>query len=87
MPTHLKLKITPGAKKDQVLGWEGDTLRLKVAAPPVEGKANRQVEALLAELLGLKKRQVKIVKGEKSRDKTAAIEGMSLDEARARLEA
>lgn len=66
----IALKVTPGAKKEEILGWEenypgipGPVLRLKVSAPPVEGKANKAIEAFLARTLGLPKGQVRIVAG------------------------
>lgn len=65
----IALKVTPGAKKEEILGWEenypgvGRVLKLKVTAPPVEGKANKAIEAFLARVLGLPKGQVRIVAG------------------------
>lgn len=65
----IALKVTPGAKKEEILGWEenypgvGRVLKLKVTAPPVEGKANKAIEAFLARVLGLSKGQVRIVAG------------------------
>lgn len=65
----IALKVTPGARKDEILGWEEDypgvgrVLRLKIAAPPVEGRANKAIEAYLARLLGVAKSRVHIVQG------------------------
>lgn len=65
----IALKVTPGAKKEEILGWEdqypgvGRVLKLKVTAPPVEGKANKAIEAFLARTLGLPKGQVSITVG------------------------
>lgn len=65
----IALKVTPGARKDEILGWEDDypgvgrVLRLKVAAPPIEGRANKAIEALLARALGVAKSQVRIAQG------------------------
>ena len=65
----LVLKVTPGARRDEVLGWEDDypgvgrVLKLKVTAPPVEGRANKAIEAFLARLLGLSRGRVQIVQG------------------------
>lgn len=65
----IALKVTPGARRDEILGWEEDypgigrVLRLKVAAPPIEGRANKAIEAYLARLLGLAKSRVQIVQG------------------------
>ena len=65
----IAIKVTPGAKKEEILGWEdnypgvGRVLKLKVTAPPVEGKANKAIEAFLARTLGLSKGQVSITSG------------------------
>ena len=65
----IALKVTPGARRDEILGWEdnypgvGRVLRLKVAAPPIEGRANKAIEALLARTLGLPKSRVQITQG------------------------
>ena len=65
----IALKVTPGARKDEILGWEenypgvGRVLRLKVAAPPIEGRANKAIEALLARVLKVPKSSVQIVQG------------------------
>lgn len=65
----IALKVTPGARKDEILGWEenypgvGRVLRLKVAAPPIEGRANKAIEAFLARTLGVPKNSVQIVQG------------------------
>lgn len=63
------LKVTPGARRDEILGWEdnypgvGRVLKLKVTAPPVEGRANKYIETYLARTLGLPKGRVSIVQG------------------------
>lgn len=65
----IALKVTPGARREEILGWEEDypgvgrVLKLKVTAPPVEGKANKAIETFLARALGLPKGQVRIVAG------------------------
>ena len=65
----IAIKVTPGAKREEILGWEdnypgvGRVLKLKVTAPPVEGKANKAIEAFLARTLGLPKGQVNITAG------------------------
>lgn len=65
----IALKVTPGAKRDELLGWEenypgvGRVLRLKVAAPPIEGRANKAIEAFLAKTLRVPKSSVQIVQG------------------------
>ena len=74
---RLSVRVQPGASKDEVVGFQDGVLRVKVAAPPVRGRANAALLALLAELLGVSKSRLSIVKGEASRNKVIAIEGLS----------
>jgi len=83
--TLLKIRLTPRGSKNEVLGWEGDTLRVKVTAPPVEGAANKAVVELIAEKLGVRRGQVSIVAGEKSREKVISISDVSQDDIQNRL--
>ena len=83
----LRLRLTPRASTNAVLGWRADgVLGVRVTAPPVEGAANRAVEALLAETLGLPRSAVSVARGERSRDKLVRVAGMTLAEVRTRLE-
>ena len=75
----------PRAKKSRIVGVHGDALDVALAAPPVDGAANQELVATLASALGLAKKQVSLVRGESSRMKLVAVEGLSLDEIRARL--
>jgi hypothetical protein len=79
---QLKLKVVPGASRSEISGWLGDTLKLRVAAPPEKGKANKAVEALLCEALGHSAGAVRIVSGHGSPRKTAEIEGLSTEDVR-----
>lgn len=81
----LKLRIVPNAKRDEVIGEYGDAVKVKVAAPAVDGKANAALLEFLATKLGVPTRAVSLVAGEKSRDKLIAVEGLTPEEARARL--
>lgn len=72
----------PGAKKSAVAGLHGDALKVRVAAPPVEGKANDALTAFVAKALGLPRRAVSIVKGESSREKLLFIADTEADPAR-----
>jgi uncharacterized protein (TIGR00251 family) len=76
----------PNASKSVVVGWQEDgRLKLKVAAVPEGGRANKAVEELLAETLGLPKRSVVVEKGDTSREKLLRINGMSIDDLRAKF--
>ena len=79
----IRVRLTPRGSKNEILGWDGDTLRIKVMAPPVEGAANKALVEFLAEKFGVKRGQVSIVSGERSREKTLRIVGLRRDEIRA----
>lgn len=73
---RLRIRLTPNASRDEVLGRTGDGVwRVKVQSPPVEGAANKRLVMFLADRLGVSKSSVKIVVGEHSRDKTVEIDG------------
>lgn len=67
-------------------GFEGDTLRLRVTAPPADGNANVGAIALLAKTLGVSKSRLEIVKGHSSREKVVSIETLTEPEVRLRIE-
>lgn len=69
----LKVLVQPKAKKTQIVGVHDGMLKLAVASPPVEGKANRAVRAFLADVFGLKKKEVQIVSGERARKKVVEL--------------
>lgn len=82
---RLKLRIVPNAKRDEVVGEHGDAVKVKVAAPAIEGKANEALLEFVAEKLGIHRRDITIVAGEKSRDKLIEIADLDPAESRARL--
>lgn len=81
----LAIKAVPNAPRSAVVGWLGDALKVKVHAPAVEGRANEELCRFLAEALDLPRRAVTLATGNTSRQKRVQIEGLSLDEVRARL--
>ncbi len=85
MSCRLRLRIVPNAKRSEVVGPHGDALKLKIAAPALEGRANEELVEFLAEKLSLPRRSVTLVSGEKSRDKVVAIEGLEETDARERI--
>jgi uncharacterized protein (TIGR00251 family) len=83
---YVKLRVSPGAKSTAVKGIHGEgAIRLSVAAPPVEGRANAEVERYLAQLFGLSRSEVIVVKGASSRDKLVFVKGIGTDEVRTHL--
>lgn len=82
---RISVKVVPGSSRDCIAGWLGDTLRVRVAAPPERGKANAAVEALLDRQLGLPRGSARIVAGQTSPRKTVEIAGLSRAEVARRL--
>ena len=73
---RLKVRLTPRASKNEVVGPEPDgSIRIRVAAPPIEGAANELLVKFLARKLGLRASSIKIVAGSKSRDKVVEVVG------------
>lgn len=81
----LAVKAIPNAPRSAVVGWLGDALKVKVHAPPVEGRANEALCEFLADELGLPRRAVTVLRGDTSRQKVVRIEGRTLAEVRARF--
>lgn len=73
----VKVRLQPRASRDGIDGLHGDALKVKVTAPPVEGRANKAVKKLLAGKLGISPSQVEIIAGERSREKLLRISGIS----------
>jgi uncharacterized protein (TIGR00251 family) len=81
----LAIKVVPGASRDAVVGWLGDTLKVCVHVPPEKGKANKAVEVIISKALGLSKNCARIIKGHTSARKVIEIDGLSETEVKARL--
>jgi uncharacterized protein (TIGR00251 family) len=73
----IRVKVIPRSSKTEIAGMEKDIYRVKITDPPVEGKANKALIALLAEKLGIAKRDIEITAGKTSRMKTVRVQGMS----------
>jgi uncharacterized protein (TIGR00251 family) len=82
---RLQLRVSPGAKRSAIVGRHGAAGKVRVSAAPEDGKANAAVVRLLADTLSLRERDVQIVSGHASRDKTVALAGMRPDEIERRL--
>ncbi len=73
----LELHVQPGASRSEFAGWHGERVRIRLAAPAVEGKANAALVEFLASYFGVPRRSVRIASGLKSRRKRVVIEGVS----------
>lgn len=71
------LHIQPGAKKTEIAGLHGDALKIRLAAPPVDGKANTSLAAFLAKQLDVPRSQVELISGAASRQKRLRVKGAS----------
>lgn len=74
----LTLHVQPGSKKTEIAGLHGDALKIRLAAPPVEGQANSKLLAYLAEKFEVPVRSVTLKQGETSRRKVVSIYGSAI---------
>ena len=81
----LRVRAVPGARATEVAGLHAGALRVRVAAPPVEGKANAALLAFLADMLGLRRRDLRLAAGASARDKLVVIRGRTPEQVRASL--
>ncbi len=79
------VKVQPRAKKNTITGQLGDSLKLALTAPPVEGRANQACIEFFANLLDVPRSSVTITSGETSRRKVIRVAGLSADEVRRRI--
>ena len=82
---YVSVRVSPGAKRDEIVGWQGSTMRVRVRAAPEKGKANEAVCALIAAAAGTPKRSVVIERGDTSREKLVLVEGLTEEELMRRL--
>src|SRR5690606_19883644 len=80
------VKVVPRASRDEVVGWLGDRLKIKIAAPPQDGRANDALEAFLAERLGVPRRSVRVAAGHGSTSKIVEIDGVGEADLASKLE-
>jgi len=82
---RMQVRVSPGARKEALLGLYGHVLKVAVRAPPERGRANRALIDLLARALEVPRRTLRVVAGETSRDKTLLVSGLDAQTIRARL--
>jgi uncharacterized protein (TIGR00251 family) len=81
----IAVKVTPNARADELRGFSGDTLLVRLNAPPVDGKANAALVRFVATCLDLPRSAVSIARGATGRNKLIEIAGLSREDAVARL--
>ena len=81
----IEVKVQPNAGRSEVVGLKNDVLNLKIAAPPVKGKANSELITFLSKQLGISRGSIALEKGFTSRNKTISITGLDLEEILRRL--
>lgn len=79
-PEGIRVRVTPRAKADEIVGVRDGRLLIRVTAPPLDGRANEAVCALIARGLGARRREVAVVQGLRSRDKVVRVEGIAPEE-------
>jgi len=77
---NIRIKVLPRSSKNQIVGRENGIYKVKLTAPPVEGKANRALIDFITKSMGLPKGSIEIVSGKRSRLKSLRISGYSLAE-------
>ena len=75
----LTLHVQPGAKRTEVMGLHGEALKIRLAAPPIEGRANEALLKFIAERFGVPLRQVELKQGGQSRHKVVAVTGSKVE--------
>lgn len=75
----LTLHVQPGAKRSEIVGMHGEALKIKLAAPPIEGRANEALLKFIAEMFGVPLRKVELMQGGQSRHKVVAVIGSEVE--------
>lgn len=84
--TRLRIRVSPGARKTELVGRHGDAWKVRLAAPPERGRANEALLGLLADRLRVAPAELTLVAGRTARDKVVELHGLGADEAARRLE-
>ena len=82
---RISVRIRSNAVRNEVVGLTSGVWQIRVSAPPVKGKANKELIAFLSRLLGVSKSRIGIIRGHTARDKVIAINGLSREEIMKRL--
>jgi uncharacterized protein (TIGR00251 family) len=83
----LKVKVVPRASRSEIVGFQDDTLKVRVTSPPVDGAANDELIKLIAKRIGLARSNIDLVSGHTARNKTLRIHGITAELLKANLQA
>ena len=83
--TEISVRVHPNAARSEVTGVTDGVYQVRVSAPPVKGKANKELIAFLSRLSGVSKSQIDIIRGHTTRNKIIAIDGLSQEDIMNRL--
>jgi uncharacterized protein (TIGR00251 family) len=83
--TRISVRVRPGAASSEVVGWADGIYTVRIAAPPVDGKANAELVKFLSKKLGVARSSIRIIRGEKSRLKLIAVASIPESEITQRL--
>ncbi len=81
----LKVRVQPKSSRNQIVVEADGRVRVALTAPPVEGAANKSLCDYLAKLFDIPRHSVTVVRGDKSREKTVRLDGLTIESVRARL--
>jgi uncharacterized protein (TIGR00251 family) len=82
---NIQVRVQPNAARNEVVGFADGVWRVRVAAPPVQGKANRELVDFLSHVLRVSKNRVTILRGQATRNKVIAVAGLTREEITRRL--
>jgi len=85
LETTISMRVRPNSARNEVVDVTDGVYLVKISAPPVKGKANKELIAFLSRLLGVSKSRVNILKGYTSRNKVIALDGISEEDVKKRL--
>lgn len=76
-PAKFTVRVHPNAARNEIIGFTGGVLQVRVSAPPVKGKANKELISFLSRLLGVSQSRIDIIRGHTTKNKVIAINGLS----------
>jgi len=77
----LHIHVIPKSARNEIVGIHDDALKLKISAPQIEGRANAECIRFISDILSIRKNQISILSGHKSKKKNLMVEGMSVQQA------